>query len=287
METGKNFIVKLKAQGSKLKGFGLLLVVGLMFLWVAPIQQVAGQENKTPIYGYKIMNVFPHDPKAFTQGLIFYRGFLYEGTGLYGQSTLRKVELETGKVVQQFRLPDALFGEGVTLWADQLIQLTWKNRMALVYDRESFRLVNRFSYPTEGWGITQDGRQLIMSDGTDTLTFLDPDNFKVQKRIRVHDQGRSIPFLNELEYVKGEILANVYQTDRIVRIAPASGQVTGWIDLTGLLPKADHSAGAGVLNGIAYDDQQDRLFVTGKNWPKLFEIKLVRSDKRHKPSPQE
>lgn len=269
--------VKLKVKGLRLKifSFGVLLFLGLPVFFVIFDQKANSFDKIVLVFSYKVVNVFPHDPRAFTQGLVFRQGFLYEGTGLEGQSTLRKVELETGKVVQQHRLPESLFGEGLTLWADQLIQLTWKNRLALVYDRPSFRLLKKFSYSTEGWGITQDGNQLIMSNGTNTLTFLDPRNFKENKRIQVHDRGLSLPFLNELEYIKGEIFANVFPTDWIARISPETGRVTGWIDLTGLLAKEDRLQGVDVLNGIAYDSRHDRIFVTGKYWPKVFEIQLV------------
>lgn len=237
-----------------------------------------------PVYGYRIIRTFPHDPKAYTQGLVFHQGFFYEGTGLEGKSSLRKVDLRTGKIVRIHRLPDTWFGEGVTLWKGQLMQLTWKNRIGLIYDRHSFRLLKTFSYATEGWGLTQDGTQLIMSDGTDRLHFIDPQTLEEKRRVQVQDRGFPVRFLNELEYIKGEIYANVYMTDWIVRISPETGQVTGWIDLKGLLPEDDRKRGAEVLNGIAYDAEKGRIFVTGKFWPKLFEIKLVRSDQRLKPS---
>lgn len=238
-------------------------------------QKAEAQENKAPVWGYKVIHSFPHDPKAFTQGLVYDRGFLYEGTGLSGKSTLRKVELKTGKVLQLIETPDRLFGEGVTLWEDTIIQLTWKSKIGLVYDRQTFQVLKKFFYPTEGWGITQDGNHLIMSDGSSFLYFLDPYTFKVVRRIQVRDEGIPIAFLNELEYIKDEIYANVYLTDRIVRISPESGLVTGWIDLQGLLPAKDRRQGVDVLNGIAYDPRGDRIFVTGKFWPKLFEILLV------------
>jgi glutaminyl-peptide cyclotransferase len=237
-----------------------------------------------PVYGYRIIRTFPHDPKAYTQGLVFHQGFFYEGTGLEGKSSLRKVDLRTGKIVRIHRLPDTWFGEGVTLWKGQLMQLTWKNRIGLIYDRHSFRLLKTFSYATEGWGLTQDGTQLIMSDGTDRLHFIDPQTLEEKRRVQVQDRGFPVRFLNELEYIKGEIYANVYMTDWIVRISPETGQVTGWIDLKGLLPEDDRKRGAEVLNGIAYDAEKGRIFVTGKFWPKLFEIKIVRSDQRLKPS---
>lgn len=269
--------LRLKVKGLRFKAFsfGFLFLLGLPFFFFVLDRPADSFDKIVPVFSYKVVNIFPHDPKAFTQGLVFQQGFLYEGTGLEGQSTLRKVELETGKVVQQHRLPDSLFGEGLTLWADQLIQLTWKNRIALVYDRPSFQLLKKFSYSTEGWGITQDGNQLIMSNGTNTLTFLDPRNFKEKKRIQVHDRGLPLPYLNELEYIKGEIFANVFPTDWIARISPETGRVTGWIDLRGLLDRGDRLQGVDVLNGIAYDSRQDRIFVTGKYWPKVFEIQLV------------
>jgi glutamine cyclotransferase len=262
--------------------FLALLVGGLIVFGNASHQPSWASDNSIPVYGFKVIRVFPHDPQAYTQGLAFYKGFFYEGTGLEGRSSLRKVELKTGKILKMHRLPDSWFGEGVTLWNDQLIQLTWKNRIGLIYDRKSFKLVKTFSYPTEGWGLTQDSKHLILSDGTDTLTFLDPRTLTEKKQIRVHDRGSPVRLLNELEYVRGEIWANVYQTDWIVRISPETGQVTGRIDLRGLLPEGDRKKGAEVLNGIAYDASKNRLFVTGKFWPKLFEIKLVRSDKRIK-----
>jgi glutamine cyclotransferase len=227
-----------------------------------------------PVYGYKIVNTYPHDRNAFTQGLIFDDGFLYEGTGIRGESTLRKVELEKGEVIKVYPLPAQFFGEGMTLWEDTLIQLTLRSKVGFVYDKESFHLLREFAYPTEGWGITHDGMRLIMSDGTSTLLFWDPDTFEELGRIEVHDRGVSITHLNELEYVKGEVYANVWPTNRIARISPETGQVVGWIDLEGLLSEEDRSQPIGVLNGIAYDAKHDRLFITGKYWPKLFEIKL-------------
>lgn len=228
-----------------------------------------------PAYTYQVVNTYPHDPNAFTQGLIFEDGVLYEGTGLYGRSTLRKVELETGNVLQLRELPDQFFGEGVTLYDDRLIQLTWKSQVGFVYDKDSFALLQQFGYPTEGWGITHDGQRLIMSDGTPTLHFWDPETFEEIHQLQVYDNDGPVTRLNELEYIHGEIYANVWQTDRIARIDPQTGQVTGWIDLTGLLRPEDRTRPVDVLNGIAYDPENDRLFVTGKLWPKLFEIKLT------------
>ncbi|OQY21519.1 MAG: glutamine cyclotransferase [Anaerolineaceae bacterium 4572_32.1] len=227
------------------------------------------------IYGYKIINTYPHDRNAFTQGLIFQDGIFYEGTGLRGRSTLRKVELESGQILQIGALPDQLFGEGVTVFEDKIFQLTWQSNIGFVYDKNSFELLRTFNYPTEGWGITHDGKQLIMSDGTPTLHFWDPETLEEIGHIQVYDDDGPVTRLNELEYIHGEIYANVWQTDRIARIDPQTGQVTGWINLQGLLSQEDRSQPVDVLNGIAYDAENDRLFVTGKLWPKLFEIELI------------
>ena len=228
-----------------------------------------------PVYGYQIIHTFPHDPAAFTEGLVFDSGFLYEGTGLYGQSTLRKTQLETGQVLQRYDLSADVFGEGITIFGDRIIQLTWKSQLGYVYDKQTFRLLREFTYPTEGWGITHNGKNLIMSDGTATLYFLNPDTFERTRQIEVHSDAGPVTQLNELEYIQGEIYANVWQTDRIARIAPDTGQVLGWIDLSGLLSAQDRRTPVDVLNGIAYDAEHNRLFVTGKLWPKLFEIKLI------------
>ncbi len=231
---------------------------------------------KTPaVYTYKVVKTYYHDPKAFTQGLTFEDGFLYESTGLHGISTLRKVELATGRILQIRKLPAEFFAEGLTLYRDKIIQLTYKAHVGFVYTKDNFELLRRFDYATEGWGITHDGKRLIMSDGTSTLYLLDPETFEQTGRIEVHDNNRRVSGLNELEYVKGEIFANVWPTELVVRISPQTGQVTGWIYLTGLLPLQDRTRQVDVLNGIAYDAVNDRLFVTGKFWPKLFEIKLV------------
>jgi glutamine cyclotransferase len=226
---------------------------------------------------YQVINAYPHDPTAWTQGLVYVDGQLYEGTGGNGASTLRRVDLETGNILQSYALPDEYFGEGITVLGERVIQLTWQSRVGFVYARDSFALLDTFSYPGEGWGLTHDGQQLIMSDGTATLRFLDPETFAEVGRITVTDNGQAVHNLNELEYVRGEIYANVWQGDRIARIAPATGNVVGWIDLTGLLQAEDRRAPVDVLNGIAYDARQDRLFVTGKLWPRLFEIKLLPS----------
>ena len=230
---------------------------------------------QTPTYAYRIVQAYPHDREAFTQGLIFQDGLLYEGTGLRGRSSLRRVDLETGQVLQIHSLADQYFGEGITIYGDKIYQLTWQSRVGFVYDKESFELLQEFSYPTEGWGITHDGERLIMSDGTATLYFWDPETLAEIGHVQVHDQGSPVTRLNELEYVQGEIYANVWQTNLIARIDPQTGQVVGWIVLQGLLTPEDLSQPVDVLNGIAYDAASDRLFVTGKLWPKLFEIELV------------
>jgi glutamine cyclotransferase len=226
-------------------------------------------------YGYRVVASYHHDSNAFTQGLVYRDGVLYESTGLEGRSSLRKVELATGRVLQQRQVAPAYFAEGLTDWRGRLIQLTWQSNVAFVYDLATFAPVATFSYEGEGWGLTHDRTRLIMSDGSADLRFLDPATFRETKRITVRDRGEPVSELNELEMVKGEIFANVWQTDRICRIDPATGRVVGWIDLGGLLPPAER-AGVDVLNGIAYDAEHDRLFVTGKLWPKLFEIELER-----------
>jgi glutamine cyclotransferase len=233
------------------------------------------QASAVPEYGYEIVRVYPHDRSAFTQGLVYHNGFLYEGTGLDEESTIRKVKLETGEVLQR-RLVPGVFGEGIVLWKDRLYELTWTHQLGFIYDAATFEPRGRFQYPGEGWGLTHDGKRIVMSDGTAQLRFWDPETLQETGRITVADDGRPVAKLNELEYVKGEIWANVWETERIVRIDPATGKVTGWIDLSGILPRADRNDLTDVLNGIAYDAHGDRIFVTGKRWPKLFEIRLVR-----------
>lgn len=249
----------------------LLLILVILLGWSSGYALPAG----VPVYSYKLINTYPHDRTAYTQGLAFKDGFIYEGTGLYGRSSLRKVNLKTGKVLQRHAKPSRYFGEGITVLNNKIFQVTWQSRVAFVYDRNSFRILNTFAYDGQGWGITYDGRSLIMSDGTATLRFLDPQTFRVINRIEVTDSNQPVTGLNELEYVRGEIYANVWNTDRIARIAPDTGRVVGWIDLHGLLGAEHRDQPVDVLNGIAYDPEQDRLFVTGKLWPKLFEIKLV------------
>ena len=227
-------------------------------------------------YGYRVLASYPHDARAYTQGLLYRDGVLYESTGLNGRSSLRRVQLETGAVIQERSVDAKYFAEGLTDWGSRLIQLTWRSNVGFVYDMKTFAPVTSFSYPGEGWGLTTDGTRLIMSDGSSAgqLRFLDPATFKELGRVTVRNAGAPVALLNELEFVKGDVLANVYQTDRICRIDPKTGQVTGWIDLSGLLSPAERS-GTDVLNGIAYDAKGDRLLVTGKLWPRLFEIQVV------------
>ncbi len=234
-------------------------------------------DQGAPVYGFDLVAVFPHDPEAFTQGLAYRDGLLYEGTGLYGRSSLRETILETGELVRIRSLPPEIFGEGIVLWEDRLVQLTWKEGMGLVWDRESFALVETFSYPTEGWGITTDGSSLIMSDGSSVLRFLDPQTFEVRRTLEVCSDGGPLSRLNELEWVQGLIYANVWQTDEIAIISPQTGKVVAWIDLSGLLSEEER-LGRDVLNGIAYDDQSDRLFVTGKLWPEVFQVEVNTSE---------
>lgn len=251
-----------------------LAAIGLG-LGVGPVM-AAQPHTTTPVYGYKIVNTYPHDPHAFSQGLVFVDGQLYEGTGQYGQSTLRKVDLETGRVLQQVALERWLFGEGITVWDNRIIQLTWRAGIGIVYNRESFKEIRRFQVRGEGWGLTHDGAHLILSNGSSTLQFLDPKTFKVVRRIGVRDGGKWIRNLNELEYAEGVILANVWGENRIAWISPQTGNVAAWIDLEGLAPREVRSDRDAVLNGIAYDAKMKRLFVTGKNWPKLYEIQLTK-----------
>jgi glutamine cyclotransferase len=224
---------------------------------------------------YRVVHTYPHDPRAYTQGLVYVDGHLYESTGLNGRSSLRMDDLATGQVLQSAAVPSQYFAEGLTNWGSTLVQLTWQSHVAFVYDRFSFRLLRTFHYDGDGWGLTEDGKNLILSDGTAEIRFFDPNTFREVRHITVKDRGAPVTQLNELEYIHGQIYANVWHTDRIVRISPATGQVLGWIDLAGLLPASERSDPEAVLNGIAYDAAHDRLFVTGKLWPKLFEIKVV------------
>jgi len=234
------------------------------------------EAGSIPEYGYEIVHTYHHDPMAFTQGLFYLNGYLYEGTGLEDQSSIRKVKLETGEVLERRDLPGQYFGEGIVNWKDRLLELTWTTHVGFVYDLLSFQPKGQFQYPGEGWGLTQDGKRIIMSDGSPQLRFWDPETLKELGRVTVTADGEPVKNLNELEWVKGEVYANIWQTERIARINPSNGKVVGWIDCHNLLNPADRTDETDVLNGIAYDAKGERLFVTGKKWPKLFEIKLVK-----------
>jgi len=236
----------------------------------------AASDVPIPTYTYRVVHTYPHDPNAFTEGLFYLNGYLYESTGLEGHSTLRKVRLETGEAVLTHTLPAEYFGEGITYWGNRLIGLTWKSQMGFVYNLHSFAPESRFKYTGEGWALTRNEKDIIMSDGTSDLRVLDPKTLREIRRIHVTAHGKPVDQLNELEWVQGTVLANIWQTDRIARIDPETGEVVAWVDLTGLLPERDRMEGhPDVLNGIAYDSASDRLFVTGKLWPKLFEIRIV------------
>jgi glutamine cyclotransferase len=254
----------------------------IAFLFAAIVELLLGQSShrnhsgRPPEYTFKIVRTFPHDSNAFTQGLAYRDGFLYEGTGLHGRSSLRKVRLETGEVVQRIDLAREFFGEGITLVNNEVVQLTWQSQTGFVYRLSDFHLLRRFSYAGEGWGLANNGREIFMSDGTPEIRVLDPDTLVEKRRFTVHDEKRKAEELNELECVDGELFANIWQTDRIARISPENGEVIGWIDLKGLLSPVYRLESGAVLNGIAYDSAQKRLFVTGKLWPKIFQIELVR-----------
>ena len=259
----------------KILVIGLLTLTGIFFINHYSNLEPSTNSKVIPVYTYKIVNTYPHDRSAFTEGLVFEDGLLYEGTGLHGYSKLRRVKLETGEILQIRELLPKFFGEGLTIYKNKIIQLTWQSNIGFVYDKYSFKLLQEFNYPDEGWGITHDGKHLIMSDGTSTLHFLDPETFKEISQIEVYADNIPVTRINELEYIQGEIFANIWQTDRIARIDHLTGQVVGWIDLKGILSPEDDSEAVDVLNGIAYDAKNDRLFVTGKFWPKLFEIELM------------
>ena len=241
----------------------------------------AATAQKPTEYGYTIVRAYAHDSKAFTQGLFYLDGFLYESTGRQGQSSIRKVKIDTGEVLKRRPLANNYFGEGIVNWKDRIVALTYTSQVGFVFDLATFEPIQQFSYPGEGWGLTHDGKRIIMSDGTAELRFWSPDTLKETGRLKVTDRGQPVEHLNELEWIRGEIYANIWQTNRIARINASTGQVVGWIDLTGLLSGAYRLNPADdVLNGIAYDADGDRLFVTGKNWPRLFEIRLTKKADR-------
>ena len=248
--------------------------------WGSEVREPEEHDHKTFAgnYTFNISAAYPHDPGAFTQGLVYHNGSLYEGTGLKGHSNLREVNLTNGEVLRMVKLKWSHFGEGVTILDGKIYQLTWQSRTGLIYHLDNFTLIREFTYDTEGWGLTHDGRQLIMSDGTPKLYFLDPDTLEVTGSVNVSDNGEPVRNINELEYIDGTIFANIWQTDRIALISPESGNVTGWLDLTGIREDGG-GGGMAVLNGIAHDADTGRIFVTGKLWPELFEIELVAVDR--------
>lgn len=255
----------------------LCYFISVLLVCSVPVSAVAGQQNiqkNTPVLPYEIIASYRHDPSSFTQGLSFADDYLYEGTGLYGFSTLRRYRIG-GNSSEIQSLPSNFFGEGVTVFGNRVIQLTWKSRKGLVWDKSTLSLIGSFVYPTEGWGLTHDGFSLIMSNGTDTLFFMDPEDFKLQKKVVVKDQGKSISLLNELEFIKGEIWANIWKKKRIARIHPLTGEVTAWVELPESAFDAAPAGVDNVLNGIAYDAQSDRIYVTGKRWDSLYEIRAV------------
>lgn len=235
----------------------------------------ANEKIDTPVFGYKIVNTYPHDTNSFTQGLIFDKGVLYESTGLNGRSAVKIVDLKTGKTLKSHELPDNYFGEGIAIIENKIIQLTWRSKTGFVYDKKTLKLIKKFSYQTQGWGITYDGKYLIISDGSAVLYFMDPNTFKVVGTLEVYGDNGKVSKLNELEYINGEIYANIWGTEKIARINPKTGRVTAWIDLSGLLSDQDKKNRVDVLNGIAFNSDKGSLFVTGKLWPKMFEIELV------------
>jgi len=258
------------------QGIFICMLVGFFFFILKNRSDAqANLAVATPVQGVKVINTYKHDKNAFTQGLLYVDDVLYESTGVRGRSSIRKVKLETGEVLKKSNLPNSLFGEGLALWKNQFVQLSWQAGVALVYEKESFKLSRVFRYKGEGWGLTTNKDSFIMSDGTADIRFLDPETFSEVKRITVTDAGKEIKMLNELEFINGEIYANVWLTNKIVRIDPKSGKVIAWIDLSSLVPKGYENNQDAVLNGIAYDATKKRLFVTGKLWPKLFEVEVV------------
>ncbi len=251
-----------------------LLLIGVVIVSLSyPL--LTKPDEPDPEHAYTVVNTFPHDPEAFTQGLVYHDGRLYEGTGLRGRSTVRIVDLETGEITRVHHMPPEYFGEGITIIGDRIIQVTWQSRVGFVYDRQSLEVLATFSISTEGWGLTHDGASLILSDGTPTLHFLDPETFQETRKVEVNDGEEPVTNINELEYIDGEVYANIWKTDLIARIDPLSGSVNGWLDLSGLKEHIEDRSTIDVLNGIAYDDESGHLFVTGKLWPLMLEIELT------------
>jgi glutamine cyclotransferase len=260
-----------------MRGFLLFIfcIASLSCQPTAPPGETNSGKQAVPTYGYEVVHVFAHDPDAFTQGLIFHEGNWLESTGEVGRSSLRRVEIDSGKVLQKVDVPPPYFAEGITLLKGKIYQLTWQHQLGFVYDALTFEKTGEFKYTGEGWGLANDGQSLILSDGTNRIRFLDPDNFQVTRTIAVLDGHTAVAEINELEYVQGEIYANIWHADRIARIDPETGKVVGWINLAGLLRPGEVQDEEAVLNGIAYDQVSGRLFVTGKLWPKIFEIRLT------------
>ncbi len=252
-----------------------LIVLALVIIWPACSYSQASRNPDS----FRVVQSYPHDRRAFTEGLVYADGVLYESTGLNGHSTLRLLDPKTGIITRHIDVPDTYFAEGITVWQNELIQLTWTTHIGFVYDRSSLRLLQTFHVNGEGWGLTQDGRSLIMSDGTPTLHFLDPHTFRETRRLQVTEDGTPVQKVNELEYIHGEIFANIWFSDRIIRISPQTGKVLGWLDLSALLPASERADPDAVLNGIAYDAKTNHLFLTGKRWPRIFEIELEPTDK--------
>jgi glutamine cyclotransferase len=252
-------------------------------LWAGEVENDSANQDSMPVYEYKIINIYPHDSTAYTQGLVYDGKDLYESTGLYGNSTVRRVELETGRIQKIYRMPAKYFGEGMTIWKNQLVQLTWKSMVGFVYNKSNFNQIGVFYYDRDGWGITNDSQRLIMSDGSDTLYFMNPDTFSDEGLIKVKENGKPVYQLNELEFINGKVLANIYLDDRIAIISPETGAITGWIDLQGLSARENNLGKVDVLNGIAYNARRDTLLVTGKFWPELFEIEIQSEDKTGRP----
>jgi glutaminyl-peptide cyclotransferase len=257
------------------QGYFLLILFTIIIIFIIQTGFAQIVNNSTAVLQYEIIDIYPHDSKAFIQGLVWKDGFLYEGTGLYGESSLRKVGLETGKVLQQYNLPGKYFGEGITIFENKIYQLTWKEQTGFIYDLETFQLLETFSYEHEGWGITNNGECLIISDGSSILRFIDPVTMAEIRQVKVHEKQRLVDRINELEYIQGKVFANIWQTDKIAIINPETGEILSWLDLTSVMDLLETNQKIDVLNGIAYNPNTDELFISGKLWPKMFMIKII------------
>jgi glutamine cyclotransferase len=255
----------------------LLIVVSLAIV-ILSLRNDLKKEPIAAIYTYRVINNYPHDKEAFTQGLVFDNDFIYEGTGLYGRSSIRQTRLETGEIIRQHNLSSSYFGEGITIYQDKIFQITWKSHQGFIYNKSNLKPLDTFEIKTEGWGLTHNGTTLVLSDGTAFLYFLDLTTFEEVKVLEVIDQNIPIKQLNELEYVNGKIYANVWHSEKIAMINPKTGQVSGWIDLAGLQDYLEDNTSIGELNGIAFDTENERLFVTGKLWPQVFEIEIIKKN---------